>query len=201
MHEEVRCYRSWALFCRRLHELWCTARHARANDIRSLRYLPCSSPRRLLMRRSPPFPSLSRRAVIGGCQSGSLRGLRGRWGSRETLSLLQQMGERKTRQDAIRKSPLRRSSRNSIPFIPWLPRSSCISGRWCTETHTRSLTHTQKNQHIGRRIKLLSLNVAREPYTYMIKQKSNFHVHDTLIKVPKKTKKGVIWSTLAARIR
>lgn len=72
--EEVECYRPRTLFCRRLHELWFTARHVRTNDIRSLRYLPCSSLRRLLMRRSPPFPSFSRRAVIGGCQSGSLWG-------------------------------------------------------------------------------------------------------------------------------
>lgn len=72
--EEIQCYRPRTLFCRRVHELWFTVRHARANDIRSLRYLPCSSLRRLLMRHSPPFPSLSWRAVIGGCQSGSLWG-------------------------------------------------------------------------------------------------------------------------------
>lgn len=54
--------------------VWFMACHAHANDIRSLRYLPCSSLRQLLMRRSPPFPSLSQRVVIGGCQSGSLRG-------------------------------------------------------------------------------------------------------------------------------
>lgn len=97
--------------------VWFMACHARANDIRSLRYLPCSSLRQLLMRRSPPFPSLSFSLSLKARSDRRMSvrlpsGLHGRWGSRETLSLLRQMGEKKMRQDVIRKSPLRRKSRN-----------------------------------------------------------------------------------------